>query len=116
MLVSQNLADLREIQPAGAGAAADGGERVVEVVREEPGAKPPPPPPPAVPPPEFLSAENFAGSKPGYVFKAGASGLGYYRDRAHTTYAGSAAQTRDVPKSAASSAGGQVLGVSLIHI
>jgi SNF family Na+-dependent transporter len=109
MLVSQDPADLREIQPAGAGAAADG-ERVVEVVREEPGAKLPPPPPPAVPPPEFLSAESFAGSKPGYVFKAGASGLGYYRDRAHTTYAGSAAHARDVAKSAASSAGGQVLG------
>ena len=83
MLASQDSADLREIQPAGAE---------------------PPPPPPATPPPEFLSAESFTGSKPGYVFKAGASGLGYYRDRAHTTYSGSAAHARDVAKSAASSA------------
>jgi hypothetical protein len=58
------------------------------VVKEEPGV-------------EFLSAKSFAGSKPGYVFKAGASGLGYYRDRAHTTYAGSAAHARDVSRQAA---------------
>ena len=58
------------------------------VVKEEPGA-------------EFLSAKSFAGSKPGYVFKAGASGLGYYRDRAHTTYARSAAHARDVARTAA---------------
>ena len=34
---------------------------------------------------EFLSAKSFAGSMPGYVFKAGASGLGYYRDELQDT-------------------------------
>ena len=28
----------------------------------------------------FLSAAKFAGARPGYVFKAGAEGLGYYKD------------------------------------
>ena len=43
----------------------------------------------------ILSVKSFAGSKPGYVFKEGASGIGYYRDRAHTNYPGSAAHARD---------------------
>jgi hypothetical protein len=34
---------------------------------------------------EFVSAKSFAGSRRGYVFKAGPSGLGYYRDRENTS-------------------------------
>jgi len=34
---------------------------------------------------EFVSAQSFAGSRRGYVFKAGPSGLGYYRDRVNTS-------------------------------
>jgi hypothetical protein len=34
---------------------------------------------------EFVSAKSFDGSRPGYVFKAGPSGLGYYRDRENTS-------------------------------
>jgi len=30
---------------------------------------------------DFLASESFTGSKPGYVFKKGAEGLGYYKDR-----------------------------------
>ena len=33
---------------------------------------------------EFVSAKSFSGSRGGYVFKAGPSGLGYYRDRENT--------------------------------
>ena len=35
----------------------------------------------AKPEPEFISSKKFTGSKPGYVFKKDAKGLGYYKDK-----------------------------------
>ena len=55
------------------------------VVKDEPGA-------------EYLWASSFNGSKPGYVYKKCVNGLGYYRDRAHTTYAGSVAEAQNHAK------------------
>merc|ERR1719487_1396363 len=46
-----------------------------------PGAPPgPPPAPPTVPEAPFIEAPAFSGARPGYVFKKGARGLGYYKD------------------------------------
>ena len=76
----------------GATAAREAGMQASGVaVKEEPGT-------------EFLSAKSFAGSRTGYVFKAGARGLGYYRDRAHTAYVGSEAHARDVARPAPAAA------------
>ena len=43
----------------------------------------------------FLPAQNFAGARPGYVFKAGSAGTGYYLDTPPTpgTASAEAAQT-----------------------
>ena len=56
--------------------------RIVEVDDEQPPPKPAPPAPPAPPSGDgaFEAASAFAGAKAGYVFKSGASGLGYYKD------------------------------------
>ena len=41
----------------------------------------PQPPPPTA---SFIEANTFIGPKPGYVFKSGPRGVGYYRDGAAT--------------------------------
>lgn len=43
-------------------------------------ARPAPPEPPKKPDAPFEPSSNYAGSRPGYVFKLGDAGLGYYRD------------------------------------
>ena len=58
-------------------------------VPPQPATQPVEPPPPLPPvfaedgktPAPFISSDAFAGPRPGYVFKAGADGLGYYRDK-----------------------------------
>ena len=78
----EQLQQLR--QPAGAPPA-----KVARTTAEA--ARPAPPQPAALPQPAassssasaaFMPAGMFAGARPGYVFKAGDSGLGYYRDGA----------------------------------
>eukprot|EP00937_MAST-01D_sp_MAST-1D-sp2_P006786 g6786.t1 len=36
-------------------------------------------------PPDFVSSKTFTGARPGYAFKSGAHGIGYYRDVAPGT-------------------------------
>ncbi|PRW50835.1 U3 small nucleolar RNA-associated 14-like protein A [Chlorella sorokiniana] len=55
----------------------------------------------AAPQPAFVKSKAFQGARPGYVFKKGPQGMGYYLDAAETTRATKAAKQRQRAEAAA---------------